>query len=294
MFGLLPFTRAEALRAGLTKRQWEHAVASGELLKMRQGVYANPLTTDDRLRYAQQVAGALKGKQRHLACGGSAAALLGLPNPYLTWWTRVPISIAGPRSRPDVGVRCDPGWEGVETAWGPCTDLVDTATVIAADLPLPQALMVTDAAARQLAGTDDRFELAGEECRRRVRAHLTRRAAHPALMLANPAAESPAESFYRGHMLEHGFPEPACGVPLQGVSGRQYFIDLLLGGLAIEVDGEEKYDGREALVAEKRREDDLRGIGLRFLRPWARDVFADPAGEMTRLRVIHRVVPTWV
>lgn len=126
-FGPLPFTRAEAMRAGLTKRQWERAVASGELLKFRRGVYANRSSADDRVRHAQMVAGALKGKQRHLACGGSAAALLGLPNPYLTWWTRVPVSIAGPRSRPDVGVRPDPGWEAVETAWGPCSDLVDTA-----------------------------------------------------------------------------------------------------------------------------------------------------------------------
>lgn len=166
--------------------------------------------------------------------------------------------------------------------------------MIAAELPLPQALIVTDAAARRLADTEDRFELASEECRLRVRSHLTRHRALPALLLANPAAESPAESFYRGQMLEHGFPEPACGVPMQGASGEQYFIDLLLDRLAIEVDGEEKYDSRASLVAEKRREDDLRAVGLSFLRPWAKDVFSDPLGEMRRLRVIHRLVPTWV
>lgn len=266
----------------MTPWQWEQAVGSGSLIKIRQGVYAIE-ETDDRVRYAQRVAGALKGKRRHLACAGSAAALLGLPNPHLTWWTRTPVLLAGPKSRPDHGIRRNPGWDPVQTPWGSCTSLIDTAAGVARDLPLPQALIVVDAVARQLAGTQDRFVLASEACRTEVRRRLTRTYDFTALHLADPAAESAAESFYRGHMYEARLPEPRCGVPVRGASGRQYFIDMLLGGLAIEVDGEEKYDDRVVYIAEKHREDDLRAIGLGFLRSWAKELFTDPKAEMQKL-----------
>ncbi len=183
-------------------------------------------------------------------------------------------------------------WAPIETPWGPCTDGIATAETLAAELPLPQALMVTDAVARLLAGVAAgewltnaaRSELASEACRTEVRRRLTRHKDLPALALANPAAEAPSESFYRGHMILAGFDDPACGVPVRGASGELYFVDLMLAGLAIEVDGEEKFTGRADVVHEKRREDDLRLIGLDFLRPWVKDVYADPAAEMVRLR----------
>jgi hypothetical protein len=161
--------------------------------------------------------------------------------------------------------------------------LIDTAATIAAELPLPQALMVTDAVARRLAGTQDRFVLASERCRTEVRRLLTRNHDLPALRLANPAAESPAESFYRGHMLLDGYDDPPCGVPRRGASGKQYFIDILLERLAIEIDGLVKYTDLDALRDEKTREDDLRAAGHDFLRVWADELFADPAQQMRNL-----------
>ncbi len=296
-FGMMPFSRAEALQAGMTKRQWELAIGSGQLVRLRRGVYVARLATEDRMKHAQAVAGALKNRTDHLAVAGSAVALLGLPNPYFTGWARVPVTIAGHKSDRANGILRNPGLAPVPTPWGPCSDLMDTAEAMAAQLPLPQALMVTDAAARILAGTEDRFVLASEECRVEARRRLTRTHDLPALQLADPAAESPAESFYRGHLLLRGIEEPACGVPMRGASGKQYFVDMLLDRLVIEVDGKEKYKDLEVLIAEKRREDDLRATGRDLLRSWVEDLYGDPEAEMKRLQdrreVIHRLVPTW-
>lgn len=306
-FGLLPFTRREALDAGVSRHEWELAVGQELLHKVHAGVYLTHLADDPRLQHCQLTAGAMKGRSNHMACSGSALAMLDLPNPYFVSWSKVPVTIAGPRSHKKSGLRRNPGWAPIDTDWGPCTNAIDTATTIAGELELPQALMVTDALARLMAGVKPgqwltnakRIELAGETCRTEVRRRLTRYSDQPALALANPAAEAPSESFYRGHMILNGYSDPACGVPVKGASGAQYFIDILLPGLAIEVDGEGKIKNRQDVIDEKRREDDLRSTGLHFLRSWVKELYEDPGKEMDALkeragllRVIHRLIPT--
>jgi hypothetical protein len=279
---LTPITRAMALEAGMTPWQWRSLIESGSLERIRRGVYARVRARDDRAIHAQRVAAELLLRTDHFAVSTSAVALLGLPNPYFELWQKLPVQLAGPKSRPDRGVRRIDA-APIPTPWGPSTDLIDTAVLVAAELPLPQALMVTDAVARRLAGTTDRFVLASEPCRTEVRRRLTRNHDLPALRLANPAAESPAESFYRGHMILQGYTDPPCGVPRRGASGKQYFIDILLERLAIEIDGLVKYTDLDALRHEKTREDDLRAAGHDFLRVWADELFADPAQQMRNL-----------
>lgn len=288
VFGLRAFTRAEAISAGVTPAQWRAVLASKELKRFRRGVFAVRTAPGDRDGHAQQVSAALAGRTNHFACAASALVLLGLPNPYFTTWSRVPVAIAGPKSSPRRGIRrlhVAP----IPTPWGPCTDQLDAAAQIAAGLPLPQALMVTDAVARRLAGTTDRFWLASERCRTEVRRQLLEVADLPALRLADPAAESPAESFYRGHLLQSGFDEPRCGVPVRGASGHQYFADLVLDGLLIEVDGRAKYANLEVLLAEKRREDDLRATGRSLHRTLVEDLYANPRAEVEHLRDRRRL-----
>jgi hypothetical protein len=280
---LLPITRDLALAQGITPWQWRSLVETGELTRLRRGVYVRVVATEDRAIHAQRVAAELLPRTDHFAVSASAVALLELPNPYFRPWRRIPVRLAGPRSRPRRGIRHGTT-APITTPWGSCTDLIDTAVTVAAELPLPQALMVTDDVARRIADTKDRLVLASEECRNQVRRRLTLTADSSALLLANPAAESPAESFYRGHMILAGFPEPRCGVALRGASGRRYFADLVLDGLVIEVDGALKYRTVDDLREEKRREDDLRAMGHPFHRVPADDLFADPDTEMSRLR----------
>ena len=62
--------------------------------------------------------------------------------------------------------------------------------------------------------------------------------------------------------------------------------DILLGDPAVEVDGRGKYEqgnGVDVLLAEKRREDDLRATGLDFHRLLVEDLYAQPVHEMDRI-----------
>ena len=275
------------LDAGVSADQFRVAAETGRIHRMRRGVYVLEQAADDRTRYAQNVAAMLVTLQHHFAVGDSAAAFHEFPNPWFMPWTSRATTIAGPKSRPDRRIRGDRTSRPVETPWGLAQDPVGTAMEVARALTLPQALMVTDHVARRLAGTTDRFELASARCREAARETLCRVANVPAAQLADPAAESPAESFCRGHMILCGFDELRCGVPVRGRSGAQYFIDILLGNLAIEVDGRVKYekgDGVQVLLDEKRREDDLRAGGLNFHRAFAEDLFAQPDREMERIR----------
>lgn len=278
-----PFSRAQILAAGLPAHMWREAVESGALHRLRRGVYVLQIGADDRTRYAQRVAAELITRRDHFAIADSAAAFHGLPNPWFTPWASRPARIAGPKARPDRGIEPARRLEAVETPWGPAADPVSAVIAVAADLPLPQALMVVDPVATLLAGTRDRRVLASEQCRARVRQILQERVDLPVTRLADPAADSPAESFCRGHLLVAGFPEPRCGVPRRGASGKQYFVDLLLGNLAIEVDGALKYTNLAALTAEKLREDDLRDTGLGFHRVFVEHLYADPRREVERL-----------
>jgi len=272
------------LAAGLPAHRWREAMESGALSRLRRGVYVLETGGDDRTRYAQRVAAELVTRKGHFAIAESAAAFHELPNPWFAPWSSRPVRIAGPRSRPNRGIARAGRLEPVETPWGPAVDPVAAALGVAADLPLPQALMVMDPVATLLAGTTDRFALSSEQCRKRVRRLLRERADLQVTRMADPAADSPAESFYRGHMLAAGLPEPRCGVPRRGASGKQFFVDLLLESLAIEIDGAVKYTDLEVLTAEKIREDDLRDTGLGFHRVFVEHLFADPPQEMERLQ----------
>jgi hypothetical protein len=280
LFGLHPFTRAQAIGAGVTPWQWH--LVKPTLVRLERGVYLLRWASDARTRHCQRVAGALLSKTDHFAIGMSAVALLGLPDPPHHKWDLQPVQIAAKRARGKRGIAASTATP-IPTPWGLCTDLVDTAIHIAATTELPEALMVTDAVARQIAGTQNRDILASQACRTEVRRRLTETADHPALRLANPAAEAASESFYRGHMLLSGYDDPPCGVPTAGWSGKPYFIDILVDGLAIEVDGDGKYKDPQDLLDEKEREDDLRLTGLDFLRPRVKALYADPQARMNEL-----------
>lgn len=76
-------------------------------------------------------------------------------------------------------------------------------------------------------------------------------------------------------------------MPRPGASQDQYFVDIMLEDLAIEIDGLGKYaepDALRVVVEEKLREDDLRDTGLDFHRVFVEHLYASPEHEMRRLR----------
>ena len=115
--------------------------------------------------------------------------------------------------------------------------------------------------------------------------------ARRALEMASPRAESPAESFSRGHMLLAGI------VPLElqhrvfDADGVERRLDFLLApGLAGEVDGMVKYDGPQGparLRGEKSRDLLLERVDVRPLRWTGVEVFRDPVAVV---RLVGRTI----
>jgi hypothetical protein len=98
------------------------------------------------------------------------------------------------------------------------------------------------------------------------------RVVRQAIDLAEPASESPFESWSRGWMVAVGLPQPSVNVEIRGASGRRYYGDFVWPTRRVigEADGVGKYgsgqDMRSSLGAERRRQDDLEAAGWRVVR----------------------------
>ena len=119
----------------------------------------------------------------------------------------------------------------------------------------------------------------------RGRARLER-----ALAFADGRSESPGESVTRALLHRLGFIVPELQVETVGRSGRRYRCDFGWAGSALvgEFDGMVKYGAtrsdsrgaRDAIVAEKMREDDIRGGGVGMVRCIWRDLRPAPFASL--------------
>ncbi|NLS08794.1 DUF559 domain-containing protein [Nesterenkonia sp. MY13] len=109
---------------------------------------------------------------------------------------------------------------------------------------------------------------------------------------ASPLSESPGESWARALYEELGFRTPKLQVSLT-TEGKRYRVDFLWeeAGVVGEFDGWMKYqtEGREALRAEKLREDAIRSLGFTVLRIYWEDL-QNP--EQLRRKLQRAGVPT--
>ena len=170
-----------------------------------------------------------------------------------------------------------------------------TVVDLAADLPLPDALVLLDSAARMICSS-----LVNQIRRRdyanpqlvRVAVDLLEQAAttvhatrlRPVLALVNPSRESVAESLSAGQLHLSGLPTPLFQPEIRTPMGKVYpdflWEDLKLIG---ECDGAIKYDDSAAYVLEKEREQVLRDLGYRFVRWLAKEIMLEPAVVMERI-----------
>lgn len=289
-FGGEVFSTADALRAGLSARRLRLAKNIDGLRSLGGGRWV-VLDADDSIEQYKRAAEALHdGRQDVVLAGVTAAAWWDLPCPDPGGdWQELPMCLASAKpihNRRNL-IRYRLGGRGVTQRHGlRVTDLPTTACDVARQLPTPQALIVVDAVARQLAGTSDRHLLRQEKRRAGIiDLLLAHAAASPrpngartrrTLSFAHPAADSPPESYIRGHILEVGKPAPWVNPPMTGASGKQYWVDLYWPdtAIAIEIDGAVKYTDGEVLYEEKKRHDDLRAAGVNPLRWTAETVFA--------------------
>lgn len=106
-----------------------------------------------------------------------------------------------------------------------------------------------------------------------------------ALGLADGRAESPLETRGRLALLASGLPLPELQVEIHDDAGLVGRVDGWYeeAALALEWDGQVKYTDPRALWKEKRREDSMRGLGIRFVRMGNEDLGQPWAGVVARV-----------
>jgi len=279
--GLRPPSAAPAVLLAREHRRaaLERHVRSGDVERLSRGVY---LRRTDDVTARDRVVAAIVGTHRRLHCEHamghlSAAVLHGLPvwrvDPKVHLYQR---STPGGRADPSIvrHVPLPPPHDRTTVAGIPATTLVRTVWDCLTTLPPADALVLADAALR--AGVD-RSALEG---RFRPRARGAARAL-AVLAFADDGAESPPESICRFQVLRAGLPVPSTQVEVTTRLGT-FWGDLGWPEwrLLLEYDGRPKYDGTEALMAEKRRHDALVEAGWRALRITKEDL--TPPGQLLR------------
>ena len=184
----------------------------------------------------------------------------------------------------------------------PVTSASRTALDLARRQPLPRALVPLDAVLRRrVANTNQgRVDIRSavhvapliDECRQQLLIDLAdtgwvrgARSVLGAVLRADPASESPAESISRGIMLKAGLPAPVCGYMIR-LEGRSVWADMAWPELGIvgEVDGRMKYQNPDDLYREKEREDALRRADWTVVRWTAHEAMVQPEVVIARLR----------
>lgn len=107
-----------------------------------------------------------------------------------------------------------------------------------------------------------------------------------ALPWVRTGAQSPLESISRIRLVRLGLPEPDLQVAFHDESGLVGYADMWWPDLGVigEADGAMKYDAPGKLVAEKRREDRLRALGVAVVRWGWSDIMSRPHVVAAQIR----------
>lgn len=288
--GLGPVLVGDVLASGVSKGRLRSAVAAGTLRKVRHGVVQvveleAPVPVDDPYAVDRDRAAAT------LASMGDEA-MLGHATAQMLW--QLPALRPGPVDR-DIWVVSSRHGEvqrGVHLRIGEvsdedravvdglrCTSLPRTAIDVARFRPLPEALVVLDAALRQVTISDLRDALD------RHPMSYGRRGLEEALRESDARSESPLESASRGLMVVARLPRPLLQRTVWA-EGRAYRLDFLWDDAKVagEADGWGKLQSVDDLRAEKVREDALRRRGLHVVRWTSDEVWRRPDAFVQRLR----------
>lgn len=266
------FTSADATAVDLDDTVLTRLRRSGEVVRVRRDAYVlasswSAARPEERL--ALRARAILAARPRDIASHQSALALRGLPLHGVPLDT-VDLIADVSRVRLQAGLRthvCPAGISVDLVEQYLCVRVPDAVAQVLVRSGLLPALVPLDAALHcgllslaDLCAALDRF----------CSTPRLRRQGDRLLACADPLCESVGETRTRLQLLDAGLPvrsqveiRTARGV----LVGR---VDLLVGDrVVVEFDGAVKYEGaagRPALVAEKRREDDLRGLGYGVVR----------------------------
>jgi hypothetical protein len=279
---------------GITEARLTTLIRTGELVRMRRGVYATrtivAATENDPSRHhALEVAAATAARARKgVASHHSAAMIHGLAlltkPPDGTVTLTVPPGTRTGRygSR---GVRTHAAELPAEhVTWRhavPVTTAARTAADLARTSTFMEAVVAADSALYQRLTSKTEIRRVLERC-----GHWPGLGhARNAIDFANPLAESVLESCARVIFQQHALPRPALQV---NISGREFIgrVDFCWSGrrTIAEADGLLKYHGSAEAIAELKRDRLLREAGYEVVHfTWA-ELFSDPARIVARIR----------
>ncbi len=284
--------RRDLLDQGISDSLQSAMLRRGDLVRLRHGIYALRELVDaagpaerHRLDVAAAIAG---GREPVWAFGASASLLLGLPLPFVAPQRLHLVRSSGRDERalrrpsrhrlviPDARVTTGP--------------LDPSTTLIVRGVPtVPPALAAIGAAA-ELTSARWRTALLDAALWRgasleEVEAliddwrHLGHRSdVLAALARARQGAQTVLETFSRLTLTDLGLPEPTLQHPFHDGEGLIGYVDMWWPGLNVigEADGLVKYDSRDDIVREKRREDRLRALGVAVVRWTFTDIEEQP------------------
>jgi len=289
-------TTARWRAAGVSERQLHSLTKSGQLVKIRRGVYATSRAmaraeTDPGLRHALDVVAVRDTRAgKGVASHHSAAQLLGLnllkAPPTGTVTLTVPPGTRmtdQARSRVICHMAALPG-EHLTTLYGlPTTTPARTVVDIARAATFMEGVVVTDSALYERHTSKTELRRVLLRCDRWPGISRARRVVEFADGLAESAFESCARVVFR----EQGLPAPELQAHISGrdrtVIARVDFFWRRYGVIA-EADGLLKYDSGEKAIAELKRDRLLREAGYKVIHFTWQELFSDPVRVAGRIR----------
>jgi hypothetical protein len=292
-FTLPLLTSRNLTREGMTSRQKERHLDSGDLVRLRRGVYVEGAEWSQLRPEGKRVVRARGWAEASdsapVFSHATAAAIHGLPV-FRARDERTHVVVPLPRHHlaDDISRHRGSVDSGVTEIGGlRVTTLPRTIADLGRFDTAEAAITATDAALRTVSKQHDAASIA--EFRERALDFLPRRAPGSAassrtIHFADPRADRPGESVSRLYLHYLGFPAPRLQIEVPGQNGSRYFVDFGFDELRTfgEFDGESKYRdpeflaGRtpeEALRDEKAREDWIRGTtGWAMVRWTMRDL----------------------
>ena len=261
----IPFTVTQAAAAGLSRRGLRNAVAQRSVLRLMQGAYLRADVEPTALIRAQ--AAGLVMSEHMVVCDRTAAWIHGVET-FDYWELDVAIPLEAyvlrghaPPERRDCegGSRDLQPQDWLELGGVKVTTPLRTTLDLGCKLSRRQALAAMDSLARL-------HEIAQTEMRGALPRYFRRRGVvqlRQLVPLVDGRSESPAESWMRLEILDHGLPAPTPQhwVMVDGVP--TYRLDLAYphARVAIEYDGQQFHSGVQARRHDEERRSWLRANG---------------------------------
>lgn len=302
-----PTPRSILAASGITDEMIGTQLAAGRLQRLRHGVFiaAESWPSEAAGQHLVLARAEQTANPQAVLSHNTAALVWGLPTPGFREWYEDPPSLTLPsgvdhRTRTGAVLRTAslrPADITRDPLGYAVTSLARTAIDLITGLPLPQALVILDAAGRlHIQGLIQRPrhpDYANPRLVRSVRESLLSatppRSVNrlmPMIEKVEPCRESPAESLTAGHIYLSGLPMPVFQAPIQSPMGTLY-PDCYWpkSRLVGECDGAVKYLDQASIVKEKQREQWFRDEGYPMVRWLGKEIFGRPAAVMARIEI---------